>query len=156
MLVLALDSTAAWDADQLTGAFEGADGAMLAVSAQRNAFAQKWYFDATGNANDGWSFSFAQNAKAAALTVTLKADGSTAVTGTLPNGFDGKGKPVSIKVSASGYANVGAVRNGAIRAGFVPVVKVGSEKKALSISARLRFDRADNCEGGAGSAVLAE
>ena len=156
-LTLALDSTAAWDANQLTGAFSPPNMAgWFDVSAQRKAFAQKWYFDATGNANDGWSFSFAQNAKAAALTVTLKADGSTAIAGMLPNGFDAKNKPVSIKVSASGYANVGAVRNGAIRAGFVPVVKVGSEKKALSISTNLWFDRGDNHEGGAGSAVLAD
>ena len=166
-LTLVLDSNAAWDANQLSGAFTTAlipakgksaeiPSRTYSVSAQRNAFGKTWYFAADGNEVSGWTFAYAENAKSAALTVTLKADGSTAIAGSLPNGTDTKGKAVSLKVSASGYANVGGMTAGAIMADFAPIVTVNKVKQALSIHTNLWFDRSNSHEGGAGSAALAE
>lgn len=93
---------------------------------------------------------------AAALTVTLKADGSTAIAGKLPNGVDAKGNAVSLKVSASGYANVGGMREGAIIADFAPVVTVNKVKRALSIHTNLWFDRSNDHAEGAGGAGFSE
>ena len=72
----------------------------------------------------------------------------------LLNGVNAKGKDVFIKVSASGYANVGGLREGVILADFAPIVKVGGVKKALSITANLWFDRSDGHLDGAGGAKL--
>lgn len=83
---------------------------------------------------------------AAALTVTLKADGSTAIAGKLG----------AIKVSASGYANVGGMREGAIIAEFAPIVTVNKVKRALSIRTNLWFDRSNDHVEGVGGANFAE
>ena len=144
VLALSLDSKAAWDANQVSGTFSSAIGRELVVTAQRNAFGKTWYFNATGSESSGWTLSFAPNAKSAALTVTLKADGSTSIAGKLG----------AIKASASGCANVGGLSEGAVLADFAPVVKVGGVKKTLSITANLWFDRSDNHPEGVGSAKL--
>ena len=83
---------------------------------------------------------------AAAETVTLKADGSTAIAGKLG----------SIKISASGYANAGGMREGAIIADFAPVVTVNKVKRALSIHTNLWFDRSNDHAEGAGGAGFSE
>ena len=83
---------------------------------------------------------------AAALTVTLKADGSTAIAGKLG----------SIKVSASGFANVGGMTAGAIIADFAPIVTVNKVKRALSIHTNLWFDRSNGHDEGVGCAKLLE
>ena len=164
-LSLTLDSNVAWDADQLSGAYTTAEIAetknaaavpsrSYSLSAQRNAFGKTWYFAAVGNEQSGWTFAYTKDAKAAALTVTLKADGSTAIAGKLPNGVDGKGWSVTLKVSASGYANVGWMREGAIIADFAPVVTVNKSKRVLSIRANLWFDRLNDHDEGAGSAQM--
>lgn len=103
-----------------------------------------------------YAVKFTKDVKAAALTVTLKADGATAIAGKLPNGVDAKDKAVSLKVSASGYANVGGMTAGAIIADFAPIVTVNKAKRVLSIRANLWFDRSNSHEDGAGSAVLTE
>ena len=164
-LSLTLDSNAAWDADQLSGAVTTAEIAetrnaaavpsrTYSVSAQRNAFGKTWYFTAVGDERTGWTFAYTKDAKTAALTVTLKADGATSIAGALPNGVDAKGKAVSLKVSASGYANVGGMRDGAIIADFAPVVTVNKAKRVLSIRANLWFDRLNDHDEGAGSAQM--
>lgn len=83
---------------------------------------------------------------AAALTVTLKADGSTAIAGKLG----------SIKISAYGCANVGGMREGAIIADFAPIVTVNKVKRALSIHTNLWFDRSNDHVEGTGGAGLSE
>ena len=144
---LILDSTAAWNANQLSGEFTKLAGAAYSVSAQRNAFGKIWHFTATGDETKGWTFAFTKEAKAAALTVTLKADGTTAIAGKLPNGKDAKGKDVTVKVSASGYANVGGLCDGAVLADFAPVMTVGGKKKVLAIRTNLWFDRSNDHAG---------
>ena len=162
-LTLMLDSTAAWDENQLSGEFTTAAIAATkktaavpsrtySVSAQRNAFGKTWYFAATGDETTGWKLAYAEVTKDAALTVTLKADGSTSIAGKLPNGTDAKGKAVTIKVSASGYANVGGMRDGAIMADFAPIVTVNKEKTALAITTNLWFDRSNDHAEGVGRA----
>lgn len=155
-LALALDSTAAWDSNQLSGEFTKSAGDTYSVSAQRNAFGKTWYFSATGDAKTGWTFSYAKDAKAAVFTVTLKADGSTSISGKLPNGKDAKGKNVTVKVSASGSANVGGLRDGAVLADFAPALTVGGKKKTLAIRINLWFDRKNDHELGVGEAKFAE
>ena len=164
-LSLTLDSNAAWDADQLSGAFTTAlilakgieiPSQTYLLSAQRNAFGKTWYFTAVGDEQTGWTFAYTKDVKAAALTVTLKADGSTAVAGALPNGEDAKGKVVALKVSASGYANVGGMREGAIMTDFAPIVTVNKVKKVLSIHTNLWFDRSDDHDEGVGGAEFVE
>ena len=145
-LTLTLDSSAGWDKDQLTGTYKAANGQELGVTSQRNAFSKAWYFSAEGDETTGWSFAFTTDAKAAALTVTLKADGSTAIAGKLG----------SIKISASGSANVGRMREGAIIADFAPVVTVNKVKRALSIHTNLWFDRSNDHAEGAGGAGFSE
>ena len=158
-----LDSTAAWDANQLSGEFTTAAIAetkktaavpsrTYVVSAQRNAFGKTWYFTATGDETTGWKLAYTEDTKGAALTVTLKADGSISIAGKLPNGTDTKGKAVTIKVSASGYANVGGMRDGAIMADFAPIVTVNKEKTALAITTNLWFDRSNDHAEGVGRA----
>ena len=162
-LTLMLDSTAAWDANQLSGEFTTAAIAetkktaavpsrTYVVSAQRNAFGKTWYFTATGDETTGWKLAYTEDTKGAALTMTLKADGSTSIAGKLPNGTDAKGKAVTIKVSASGYANVGGMRDGAIMADFAPIVTVNNEKTALAITTNLWFDRSNDHAEGVGRA----
>ena len=156
VLTLTLDSTAGWNENQLSGEFTTASRPELHVTAQRNAFGKTWYFGATGDAANGWEFAYAETAKAAALTVTLKADGSTSIAGKLPNGTDEKGKTVTIKVSASGYANVGGLTNGAILADFAPVLTVNKVKKVLMISTNLWFDRKNEVGRVVGQAKFTE
>lgn len=162
-LTLMLDSTAAWDENQLSGEFTTAAIAATkktaavpsrtySVSAQRNAFGKTWYFAATGDETTGWKLAYTEDTKGAALTMTLKADGSTSIAGKLPNGTDAKGKAVTIKVSASGYANVGGMRDGAIMADFAPIVTVNNEKTALAITTNLWFDRSNDHAEGVGRA----
>ena len=151
-LTLTLDSTAAWDSNQLSGEFTTAaiaetkktaavSSRTYSVSAQRNAFGKTWYFAAVGDESTGWKLAYTEDTKGAALTVTLKADGSTSIAGKLPNGTDTKGKAVTIKVSASGYANVGGLKDGAILADFAPVLTVNKVKTVLAISTNLWLDR---------------
>ena len=156
-MTLALDSNAAWNANQLTGTYSPPNMCgWFDLSAQRKAFGKTWYLTAIGNERIGWTFAYTKDAKAAALTVTLKADGSTAIAGKLPNGVDAKGKAVSLKVSASGYANVGGMTAGAIIADFAPIVTVNKVKKVLSVHANLWFDRSDDHAEGVGGAWLVE
>ena len=166
-LTLTLDSTAAWDANQLSGEFTTAEIAATkktaavpsrtySVSAQKNAFGKTWYFTAVGDESAGWTLDYAATAKAAALTVTLKADGSTAIAGNLPGLPDKKGKATSFKVSASGYANIGLMREGVIAADFAPVLTVNKMKTILAIKTNLWFDRKNDHEGGVGEARFVE
>ena len=162
-LTLTLDSTAAWDANQLSGEFTTAEIAATkkaaavpsrtySVSAQRNAFGKTWYFAATGDETTGWKLAYTEDTKGAALTVTLKADGSTSIAGKLPNGTDTKGKAVTIKVSASGYANVGGLKDGAILVDFAPVLAVNKVKTVLAITTNLWFDRKNEVGRSVGAA----
>lgn len=163
VLTLVLDSTAAWDANQLSGSLTTAAVAKTKktaavpsrtydVSAQRHAFGKAWYFTATGDTTAGWMLSYASSASAAKLTVSLKADGSTSVSGTLPGLKDSKGK--ALKISASGYANVGGMKDGAILADFAPVLSVNKVKTVLAITANLWFDRSNTHAEGVGQARL--
>ena len=146
-MTLSLDSGAAWDANQLTGTYSPPNmTGWFDLSAQRNAFGKTWYFTAAGDEQTGWTFAYTKDSKAAALTVTLKADGSTAIAGKLG----------AIKVGASGYANAGGMRDGAIIADFAPIVTVNKVKRALSIRTNLWFDRSNDHAEGAGGANLAE
>ena len=61
-----------------------------------------------------------------------------------------------MKLSASGYANVGGMRDGAIMADFAPILTVGKVKKALSIKTNLWFDRCDEHPEGVGEAKFVE
>ena len=166
-LALTLDTTADWDANQLTGSFTTAAVAATkktaavpsrtyAVSAQRNAFGKTWYFAATGDEQRGWTLSAAESAKVAALTVTLKADGTTALAGKLPGLPDAKGKPVTFKVSASGAVNLGGIREGALMADFAPVLTINKVKKVLSITTNLWLDRTTDHTGNFGGVKIAE
>ena len=163
VLTLSFDSTAAWDENQLTGSFTSAAVAATkrtaavpartySVLAQRNAFGKIWYFSAEGDETTGWTLAYAAMAKTAALTVTLKADGTISIAGALPGTANKTGKPTSFKVSASGYANVGAMRDGAILADFAPVLTVNKVKKVLAIHANLWFDRQNGHDEGVGGA----
>ena len=151
-LTLTLDSTAGWDENQLVGSCSFVGGRTLDVTAQRNAFGKTWYFAAEGNEKTGWRFAYTDDAKGAALTVTLKADGSTSIAGKLPNGTDAKGKAVTIKVSASGYANVGGLKDGAILADFASVLTVNKVKTVLAIKTNLWFDRKNDHGASVGEA----
>ena len=164
-LALSLDSTSAWDENQLTGSFTNAAVAATkraaevlartySVSAQRNAFGKIWYFSAKGDETTGWTLAYAATAKTAALTVTLKADGAISIAGALPGTANRTGKPTSFKVSASGYANVGAMRKGAILADFAPVLTVNKDKKVLAIHTNLWFDRQNGHTEGVGGAFF--
>ena len=166
-LALTLDTTADWDANQLTGSFTTAAVAATkktaavpsrtyGVSAQRNAFGKTWYFAATGDEQRGWTLSAAESAKVAALTVTLKADGTTALAGKLPGLPDAKGKSVTFKVSASGAVNLGGIREGALMADFAPVLTINKVKKVLSITTNLWLDRTTDHTGNFGGAKIAE
>ena len=70
---------------------------------------------------------------------------------------DGRPRPVVRAAAfASGYANVGGLKDGAIMADFAPIVTVNKVKRALSVYTNLWFDRTDGHEGGAGGANFAE
>ena len=137
-LTLQLDSTAAWNEQQLGGKLTvkvNNNDVVRDVTAQRHAFGQPWYFCATGDEESGWSLAYTNVTKGAPLTVTFKLDGTTTIAGSL------KGNSATYKVSAKGYANVSMMTNGAFVADFAPVLKVGSAKKVLSIHTNLWMDR---------------
>lgn len=90
------------------------------------------------------------------LTVTLKADGAVSIAGTLQGTKDAKGKATTFKVSASGYANVGGLKDGAILADFAPVLTVNKVKIALAITTNLWFDRKNDHGTCVGEARLVE
>ena len=148
-LDLALDANAAWDACQLSGTFSSGEGTFW-VSAQRRPFPMTYEFTATGDPTNGWALAYAPNAKSAALTVKVKEDGSSTLTGKI-GGF---------KVRASSSVDVSGRTNGVLFADFVQVVSVRSGRKSvkrpLFIRTNLWFDRrADHAEG-VGTAVFGE
>ena len=148
-LTLSLDSAAGWNANQLTGEFAALSPKQpRQVVARKNAFGKTWFFKAEGNESTGWTLSFAENAKVAALTVTLNADGSTKIAGKLG----------ALNVNASGYADVTGLSGGVIFTDFAPVVSVkdgkATVKRILSIRANLWFDRSDNHAEGVGTVKL--
>ena len=65
---------------------------------------------------------------------------------------DKTGKAVTLSVSASGVANVGMMREGAMAADFAPVLTVGKVKKVLAIRTNLWFDRKNDHGSGVGEA----
>ena len=142
-LTLVLDSAAGWNANQLTGTFTaGSSKPSYQVIARKNAFGKTWLFKAEGNESEGWTLSYAESAKAANLTVTLNADGSTKIAGKLG----------TLNVSGSGYSDMTAVQDGAIIADFAPVVSMkegkATVKRVLSIRANLWFDRSNEMHSG--------
>ena len=147
-LVLHVDSTAAWDANQVTGTLTPATGDAAEVSAQRRAFGKTWRFVATGDAQSGWTLAYAEPSAAANITVSLAADGVTTLAGKLG----------TYTVSASGYANVGSFKDGALIADFAPIVTVGKGKTAKKLQfvvlADLWFDSANAPDGDVGSARI--
>lgn len=155
-LEIAIDSNAAWNVAQLTGCYRTKSGRILNVDAQRNAFGKTWFFDASGDEKTGWSLVYAQSAKSAALTVTLKADGTTSIAGTLSGLPDDKGKPTNFKVSASGFVRVDALGSGVLIADFTPMLSVNKVKKVLSIKTNLWFDRSNDHSEGIGDAEFKE
>ena len=136
-LSLRVESTAAWDAQQATGTLTPAAGDAAGVSAQRRAFGKTWQFSATGDAQSGWTLAYAAASSSANLTVSLGADGVTKLAGKL-GGYS---------ISATGYANVGDLKNGVLVADFAPVVTVGKGKTAKKLQFVVRtnlwFDRSD-------------
>ena len=149
-LRLSLDSSAGWNETQLRGIFTPAGKSKVYVSARRNAFGSSWNFSATPNGNGGWTLGYAADAKTADLKVTLKADGTTTLAGSLGG----------TSVSASGYADVTGLADGVIYADFAPVATLKangkSEKRVISVRTRLWFNRSDNHPGAAGSAKIIE
>ena len=147
-LSISIDTAAGWNTNQLSGVFAAYGKEALAVSARRNAFGKFWHFTAVGDADSGWVLSYAANAKAADLSVTLNADGSTRVAGKLGQ----------LKVNASGYSDVTGLSDGVIFADFAPVVSVKggrtSTKCVLSLRTNLWFDRSNNHADGIGTARL--
>ena len=147
-LSISIDTSAGWNTNQLSGVFAAYGKETLAVSARRNAFGKLWHFAATGDADSGWILSYAANAKAADLSVTLNADGSTRVAGKLGQ----------LKVKASGYSDATGLAGGVIFADFAPVVSVKdgrtSAKCVLSLRTNLWFDRSNNHAEGIGTARL--
>ena len=154
-LTLSLDSNAGWNENQLTGSFTAVAGRPpYPVVARRNAFGKTWYFTAVAgrppyqDGDGSWTLSYAANAKEAALTVTLNADGSTKISGKLG----------SLNVTASGYSDVTGLSGGVIYADFAPVVSVKEGKttlkRVLSVRANLWFDRSNDHAEGVGSARI--
>ena len=146
-LTLELDARAnvGVGANQLTGWLKGVDAEDLRIGAQHVVFGQPWYFTATGDEARGWKLSYTADKKAAALTVTFKADGGVKIAGKLG----------TYKVSASGYANVSDLSSELLSADFVVAVKVGSQNRMLNVNTDLRFDRT-YAPGEAGEAGFAE
>lgn len=148
-LDLSLDTNAAWDEHQLTGTFaEG--GKSYSVIAQRKAFPLAWHFTATGDAVTGWTLAYAADAKSAALTLKVKSDGTTKLTGKL----DG------MRISASGVEDVSALKQGVLLADFLPMVSVKSDKKTvkrpLYVRANLWLDRKTDHPEGVGTAKFSD
>ena len=142
-LALSLNAAAGWNECQLDGAFASVLSEQAnRVVARKNAFGKTWFFKALGNESEGWTLSYAENAKVANLTVTLNADGSTKIAGKLG----------TLSVSGSGYSDVTAVQDGAIIADFAPVVSMKegktTVKRVLSIRANLWFDRSNEMHPG--------
>ncbi len=140
-LELALDTEAQWNEDALVGRFYQANNGYNA-DGHRNVLSGKWYFKVgDGNDADGWGFSATDDAKAAGITITLKADGT----------LSASGKIGAYKVSASGTANFERIGEGMIIADFAPIITANKIKKSLAITANLWLDRSlDHAEiGGA-------
>ena len=72
------------------------------------------------------------------------------------HGVDKNGKAVTLPVSASGVANAGMMREGAMAADFAPVLTVNKVKTVLAIRTNLWFDRKNEHETGIGEAKFAE
>ena len=144
-LTLELDPNRAWNEDQLTGTLSPYDtSAPYGISAQKRAFGTPWNFCCIGgNEADGWTLAYTNVTKGAPLTVTLKADGTTKIAGTLTGTNVVKKKLATYKVSASGYANVSLMTNGAFVADFAPVLTVNGKKCVLSIHTKLWMDRSN-------------
>ena len=118
-----------WSENQLYGQLNE-----YGVEAQRNVFADaKWYFAAEGDANDGWTLRYTDEAQDAKLTATMKADGTVTFAGTL----DG------MKISSTGCVNVSRLMEGGYRVMLVPVVTVNKKKKGIAIDAMLWLDRSN-------------
>ena len=144
-LTLELDPNRAWNEDQLTGTLSPYDtSAPYGISAQKRAFGTPWNFCCIGgNEADGWTLAYTNVTKGAPLTVTLKADGTTKIAGTLTGTNVVKKKLATYKVSASGYANVCLMTNGAFVADFAPVLTVDGKKCVFSIHTKLWMDRSN-------------
>ena len=126
-----------WSENQLYGQLNE-----YGVEAQRNVFADaKWYFAAEGDANDGWTLRYADDAQDAKLTATMKADGTVTFAGTL----DG------MKISAAGCVNASRLMEGGYRVMLVPIVTVNKKKTGIAVDAMLWLDRSnENHEGDIG------
>ena len=148
-LILALDTTAAWNGYQVSGTLI-AGGKTIEAAAQRKVLGVPYYFTATGDVENGWTFAYAADAKSAALTVTTKADGTATLAGKLGD----------FKVSVSGFINVAMLTSGAMLCDFTPVVSVKSGKttikQTLYIRTNLWLDRKSDHVEGVGSAQFVE
>ena len=136
ILDITVNAKAPWDAMQVSGTFSS--GSISGnVTAQKNLFSNTWAFTCIGNDTDGWILHTAKDAKSANLKVTLKANGTTSISGKLG----------SRNISASGTVNISVLRDGILAADFVIFAKQGTTKRALSIRTDLRLDRQDPPEG---------
>ena len=148
-LNLALDADAAKDVHQLVGTFVTSEGA-FAVSAQRKFFGTSCYLSATGDSTNGWTLAAAPVAASSNLTLTVKADGSTSLSGTL----DG------IKVKATGAVDMSGRSEGVLVAEFVQIVSVKSGKKTvkrpLYFRIELSIDSRESAGTVKGTALFAE
>ena len=136
ILDITVNAKAPWDAMQVSGTFSS--GSISGnVTAQKNLFSNTWAFTCIGNDTDGWILHTAKDAISANLKVTLKANGTTSISGKLG----------SRNISASGTVNISVLRDGILAADFVTFVKRGKTKQALGIRTDLRLDRQDPPEG---------
>ena len=136
ILDITVNAKAPWDAMQVSGTFSS--GSISGnVTAQKNLFSNTWAFTCIGNDTGGWILHTAKDAKSANLKVTLKANGTTSISGKLG----------SRNISASGTVNISVLRDGILATDFVTFVKRGKTKQALSIRTDLRLDRQDPPEG---------
>lgn len=136
ILDITVNTKAPWDAMQVSGTFSS--GPISGnVTAQKNLFSNTWAFTCIGNDTDGWILHTAKDAKSTNLKVTLKANGTTSISGKLG----------SRNISASGTANTSVLRDGILAADFVTFLKRGKTKQALSIRTDLRLDRQDPPDG---------
>lgn len=117
----------------LTGAllFAAKPGIWYDVRAEQNIFATPWYLAAVGDADNGWVLTFAPDAKSAALTVVPAANGSVSISGKLG----------TYAVKTTAFVSVKGLRDGCLMIDSAPIITVGKEKKALSISTNLWLDR---------------
>ena len=138
-LDLSLDAEAERDAHQLVGTFV-ASGDTFDVSAQRNLFGTPFFLTATGDRTSGWTFVQEQDAECPALSLTVSADGSASLSGTL----DG------IRIRASGTVDVSGREDGVLLVEFVQIVSVDSDgknvKRPLYFRLNLWVDR-KGCAG---------